>query len=121
MSQPKLDKADNKEKKVEVICDFKIYANELESYLLNLYYLISWNSYPEEENTLESALVIEYLQRLVTTFHKKYQEKPIAISLPINLILPTARPIVKLRASNNKQKRVQPTKINNISKYTKRR
>ena len=42
----------NKEYEVESICDSAIYARESKAgYLLGLYYLISWKSFPEDENT----------------------------------------------------------------------
>ena len=41
----------NKKYEVKGICDRKIYARELEvGYLLGLYYLVSWKSYPKNEN-----------------------------------------------------------------------
>ena len=42
---------DGKEYKVEAIQDSAVYARELESsHLLDLYYLVSWKEYPEEDN-----------------------------------------------------------------------
>ena len=42
----------NGEYKVEAIWDSKVYARESESgHLLDLYYLVSWKIYLEEENT----------------------------------------------------------------------
>lgn len=42
MSHMKLDKGNNKEYKVKVICDSEIYAKKLDSghYLLDFYYLV---------------------------------------------------------------------------------
>ena len=43
---------DSREYKVEAIWDSAVYARESESgHLLGLYYLVSWQGYPEEENT----------------------------------------------------------------------
>ena len=41
----------NKEYKVEAIIDSAIYNYEVETYLLDLYYLVLWKSYLEKENT----------------------------------------------------------------------
>ncbi len=47
-----LDKDNSKEYEVETDCNSEVYANELDSgHLLGLYYLVSWKSYSEEENT----------------------------------------------------------------------
>ena len=40
-----------KKYKVEVIWDSAIYASKVEGYLPNLYYLVMWKKYLEEENT----------------------------------------------------------------------
>ena len=55
------DVGDNlsKEYKLEVIWDSAVSVREWESgNLPGLYYLVSWNWYPEEENTLESASAV---------------------------------------------------------------
>ena len=56
----KLDTGDNEsgEYEVKAICHGVIYARESAGHLLGLYYLVSWKSYPEEENTWEPALVV---------------------------------------------------------------
>ena len=42
----------NKEYKMKGICDSAVYTRESEvSHLLGFYYLVSWKSYPEDENT----------------------------------------------------------------------
>ena len=44
--------SNNKEYKVEGICDSAVYIKESEaSHLSGLYYLLSWKSYPGDENT----------------------------------------------------------------------
>lgn len=49
----------NKEYQFEAIWDNAIYANEsTKGYLPELYYLVSWKSYPEEENSWERLLAI---------------------------------------------------------------
>lgn len=99
-----------KEYKVETICNSAVYAKESDSgHIPGPYYLVSWKSYPEEENTWESASAIQYLRRLFSTFHKEDLQKPTATSPPVNFVLPIAKPIVKpspesLTASEAKQK-----------------
>ena len=74
----KLDARNNEsgEYKVEAICDSAAYIRESEtSHLPELYYLVSWKSYPEEENTWEPALAIQQLRKLISSFHKDYLDK----------------------------------------------
>ena len=47
----KFEAGDNKEYEVEKIWDSTIYAKESTGQLPGLYYLVSWKSYLEEENT----------------------------------------------------------------------
>ena len=49
--EPEFDAGNNKKYKAEVIKNSAIYAKETERYLLGLYYLVSWKSYPEKENS----------------------------------------------------------------------
>lgn len=51
---------DNREKyKMEGIQDSTVYIKNSESdYLPRLYYLVSWKSYPKEENSQKPALAI---------------------------------------------------------------
>ena len=98
---------DNEEHEVESICNSAVYARESEAgYLPGLYYLVSWKGYPEDESTWEPALVVQYLQKLVSTFYKNHPNKPTATFPPIDL----APPIAKHTASpnvNGKRKRGQ--------------
>lgn len=111
----------SKEYEVEAICDSTVYARESKSsHLPGLYYLVSCKGYPEEENTWEPALAVQHLRRLLSTFHKKHLEKPIATSSPVNLAPPTTRPIVKPKAPNNKLKRGQQAKASNNGKPSKK-
>ena len=85
---------DDKDKEYEVdgIRDSAVYAKESAGQLPGLYYLISWKSYPEEENTWEPASAIQHLRRLVTTYHKDNPEKPTATSAPVDTAPPMVRP-----------------------------
>ena len=48
----KFEAGDSKEYEVEAIRDSTVYARESQSdHLPELYYLVSWKGYPEEENT----------------------------------------------------------------------
>lgn len=40
--------------------------------------------YPEEENTWEPAWAVQYLRKLIITFHKDHPAKPTATSPPAN-------------------------------------
>ncbi len=116
-----LDKGDSKKYEVEAICNSAAYTRESEGYLPGLYYLISWKSYPEEENIWEPALAVLYLHKLITTFHRDHLDKPTATSLPIDFTLPTARPTVKFtETSSVKRKQGRPAKVNDTSKRTKK-
>ena len=63
---------EGEEYKVEAICNNAVYVKALESgQVPGLYYLIFWKSSLKEENTLELALTIQHLRRLVSIFQKK--------------------------------------------------
>ena len=55
--------ADDKgeEYKIKGIWDSAIYTRELRGYLSELYYLVSWQGYPKEENIWEPALAVQHL------------------------------------------------------------
>ena len=94
-SEPEFDAGNNKEYKVEAIIDSTVYAKEAERYLLGLYYLVSWKSYLEEENTWESSSTVMHLQKMISTFHKDHPEKLTVTFLPFNSAPPMAKPSVK--------------------------
>ena len=53
------DDSEGKEYEIEAICNSAVYAEESESgQLPGLYYLISWNDFPEENNSWEPAPAI---------------------------------------------------------------
>ena len=109
-----LDAGDeNGEYEVEAIWDSEVYARESESgHLPGLYHLVSWKRYPEEENTWEPASAVQYLRKLISSFHKDYPDKPIVTSSTIDTAPPMTRPTVKL-AELPKQKRGQPANSTN--------
>ncbi len=113
-----------KKYEVEVICNSVVYVKELDSshYLPGLYYLISWKSYPEEENTWEPTSAVLHLCKLISTFHHDHPEKPTAISPPIDSALSIARPTAKSRAeaSSTKQKQGRLAKDSSASKCAKK-
>lgn len=48
----------NKEYKVKVIWNSAVYTKEMQDHLSELYYLVLWKGYPEEDNTWESVSII---------------------------------------------------------------
>ena len=110
------------EYEVEAICDSAVYARKSDSsHLPSPYYLVSWKGYPEEKNTWEPASAIQHLRRLVSIFHKKHPEKPIATSPPVDSAPPMAKPTVKalLKPSAAKQKRSRHAKTSVANKRAK--
>ena len=64
---------DSGEYKIKAICDSAVYAKESESgHLLGLYYLMSWKSYPEKENTWELTSAIQQIQKLISLFDQDH-------------------------------------------------
>ncbi len=115
-----LDEGDSKEYEVKAICDGVVYSSKLESHLSNLYYLVLYKEYPEEENTWEPALAIQHLWRLVTIFHHDYLDKPITTFPLINSALPMIKLTVKSKAETSKTKQKQSQLTNSTSKCTKK-
>ena len=65
------DDGEVEEYEVEAICDSTVYAKESESgQLPSLYYLIIGRASRKRRNTLEPALAIQHLRRLVRIFYK---------------------------------------------------
>ena len=109
----------NKEYKIEAIWYSSIYGNKAKSHLSSLYYLGAWKRYIKEENTWELSSIVQYLKKLINSFHKKHLEKPIVTFLFINSFLLIARPTVKTAklTTTLNGKRGQPT--NSASKEIK--
>ena len=107
----KLDASNNSgEYKVEAIWNNAVYARKSESgYLPGFYCLVSWKRYLKEENTWESASVIQHLKKFINSFYKDDLDKLTKIFLAIDIAPPTARPIVKF-IKLSKRKQGQPAK-----------
>ena len=90
--QLEFEAGNDKEYEVDGIRDSTVYARESAGQLSGLYYLVLWKSYPEEENTWEPALAIQYLQRLITAYHNNNPQKPTATSNSVNITPLMARP-----------------------------
>lgn len=56
--EPEFDVREDKEYKIKVIKDNAIYDKAVKGQVSGLYYIVSWKSYLEDENTWESAFVI---------------------------------------------------------------
>ena len=108
-SEPEFDAGNNKKYKVQAIIDSAVYAKEAKGYLPSLYYLVSWKSYPEEENIWEPFSIVMHLWKMISTFQKDHPEKPTATFSPFNSAPPMAKPSVKLVKSSIKQKRGHST------------
>lgn len=81
---------------MEVIKNSAIYAKKLESdYLPKLYYLVFWKKYLKAEYTWVPYSAIQYLRKLISSFHKDYPNKLTAIFKSINTILAIANLIIK--------------------------
>ncbi len=98
---------DNKEYDVKAIIDSAVYGQQANDQMPGLYSLISWKSYPEEENTWEALSAVIQLQKLISIFHKEHPEKPTATSPPLDSASPMARPTIP---KEPKRKRGQPSK-----------
>ncbi len=82
----------NKEYEVKAIIDSTVYDQQTNNNQIpSLYYLISWNGYPEEKNTWEPSSAIIHLRKLISNFHKEYPEKLTATFLTLDSALPMAR------------------------------
>ena len=106
---------------VEGIRNSAVYAKEsVAGHLPGLYYLISWNGYPKEENIWEPALAVEHLWKLLSAFYKDKPNKPISTSSPSDTVLPMAQSLVVPLTKTIKQKRGQPAATNTRKKKAKK-
>ena len=85
----------DKEYEVKAIINSVVYGQQAKNNQMpGLYYLVLWKGYLKEENTWKPSLAIIHLQKLISTFHKEHLEKPTAIFLFLNFVLPIAKPTV---------------------------
>ena len=103
----KFESDNNKEYKMEAIQDSAIHAKKVDRYLSGLYYLVTWKSYPEEENIWELFFIVIYLWNMVSTFHKEHSKKPTVTSAPLNSVPLMAKLTIQLSA---KWKQERPTR-----------
>ena len=103
---PEFEPDNDKKYKMEAIRDSAVYVKKADEHLLGLYYLVTWKSYPKEENTWEPSLAVMYLRKMVSIFHMNYPEKPTVTSALLDSAPPMAKPTVQL---STKRKRGRPT------------
>ena len=122
--QMEFNTSDNEsgEYEVEAIRNSAVYARESESgHLPDLYYLVSWKGYPEEENTWEPASAVQHLRKLISSFHKDHPDKPTTTFLAIDTAPLMARLTIKPTAkSSDSPKWKQRWLANNTNKQAKK-
>ena len=79
---------------MEAIRDIAVYVKETDKHLPELYYLVAWKGYLEEETTWKSFLAAMHLQKMVSTFYKDHPEKPTSISASLNSAPPMTKPTI---------------------------
>ncbi len=113
---------DGEKYEVEAIRNSAVYSRESDSgHLLGLYYLVSWEGYPEEKNNWEPALAIQRLRRHVSTSHKEHPEKLTATSPPVDSAPPMVKPTLKAPPTPlaAKQRQGRPAKTSGAKKRAK--
>ncbi len=98
----------NKKYEVKAIIDSAVYDQQTNNQMPDLYYLVLWKGYSEEENTWEPSSAVIYLRKLISTFHKEHLEKPTTTSPPLDSALSMAKPMVS--KDEPKQKCGYPSK-----------
>ncbi len=97
----------NKKYEVKAIIDSAVYGQQANDLMPDLYNLVSWKGYPEEENTWEPSSAVIHLRKLISTFYKEHSEKSTATFPPLDSALPMARSIIP---KEPKQKHGRPGK-----------
>ncbi len=92
----------NKKYEIKTIIDSAVYGQQTNDQILDLYYLILWKGYPEEENTWEPLSAVIYLQKLINILHKEHLKKPTVTSPPLDSAPLMAMPTI---SKELKQKR----------------
>ena len=116
--EPEFDAGDNKEYEVEAIKDSAVYAKKAKGHLSSLYYLVFWKSYSEKERIWEPFSAVMHLQKMISTFHKDYPEKPTATFFPLDSaphmakqsLKPSVKPSVKPSAKQKQGRPISSTK-----------
>ena len=102
--EPEFDAGNNKKYKVKAIIDNVVYAKKTEKHLPGLYYLVSWNNYPEKKSIWEPSFAVIHVQKMISMFQKDQPEKPTATILLLDSALPMAKPSIKPAKPSRKQK-----------------
>ena len=112
---------ESREYKMEAICNSAVYTRKSAGHLPELYYLVFWKSYLEEENTWKPYSAVQHLRKLISSFHKDPLDKPTTTSEAIDTAPPIAKPTIKPAAKPTapKQKRGQ-TSGNSSNKRAKK-
>ena len=95
-SVPEFKPSNDKEYKMEAIRDSAVYSKEIDRHLLELYNLVAWKGYQEEENTWKPSLAVIYLRKIINIFHRDYLEKPTVTSAFLDSVPPMAKPTIHL-------------------------
>ena len=104
---PEYKLEDDKEYKVEAIRDSTLYVKKTNRVLLELYYLVVWKEYLEEENTWKPSLAVMQLRKMISTFYKDHLKKLLVTLTPLDSTPPMAKPTIQLPT---KWKQGQPAK-----------
>lgn len=88
--------------KIEEIWDSVVYTRKWKSHQPELYYLISWNGYPEGENTWGPILTVKHFEKLIIIFDKNHFDKPTATITLIDIILLIVNQTAKALATKQK-------------------
>lgn len=67
----------NKEYKVKAIIDNAVHSVELNNPMSDLYFLVLWKNYSEEESTWKPSLAVIYFRQLLNTFYQEHLKNSI--------------------------------------------